>query len=72
LGVGRSAAVAAASSANGPGISLYEDLGDAETAELMDCSIGTVKSQTADGLRELRTTFDMRIKKKAAHDRVRS
>jgi RNA polymerase sigma-70 factor (sigma-E family) len=32
----------------------YEDLGEARTAELMGCSPGTVKSQTAHALRRLR------------------
>jgi RNA polymerase sigma-70 factor (sigma-E family) len=32
----------------------YEDLSVAETAELLDCSAGTVKSQTSDALERLR------------------
>ncbi|MPQ96677.1 SigE family RNA polymerase sigma factor [Modestobacter sp. I12A-02628] len=32
----------------------YEDLSEAETARLMGCSVGTVKSQTARGLGRLR------------------
>lgn len=32
----------------------WEDLGVAETAELMHCAPGTVKSQTSEGLRALR------------------
>lgn len=32
----------------------YEDLGETRTAELMGCSAGTVKSQTAHALRRLR------------------
>ena len=36
----------------------YEDLGEAEVARLLGCSIGTVKSQTAKGLGKLRTILD--------------
>ena len=32
----------------------YEDLSEADTAEAMGCSVGTVKSQTHDALRRLR------------------
>ncbi len=33
----------------------YEDLTEAQTAEAMGCSVGTVKSQVSDGLNRLRT-----------------
>jgi RNA polymerase sigma-70 factor (sigma-E family) len=33
----------------------YEDLTEAETARVLDCSVGTVKSQSAKGLAKLRT-----------------
>jgi RNA polymerase sigma-70 factor (sigma-E family) len=33
----------------------YEDLSETDTAEIMGCSVGTVKSQTHDALRRLRT-----------------
>ena len=33
----------------------YEDLGEAEVARLLGCSVGTVKSQTAKGLGKLRS-----------------
>jgi RNA polymerase sigma-70 factor (sigma-E family) len=33
----------------------YEDLPETEVARLLDCSVGTVKSQTAKGLGKLRT-----------------
>jgi RNA polymerase sigma-70 factor (sigma-E family) len=33
----------------------YEDLTEAQTAEVLDCSIGTVKSQVSDALKKLRT-----------------
>ncbi|WP_328993770.1 SigE family RNA polymerase sigma factor [Kribbella sp. NBC_01245] len=32
----------------------YEDLTEAQTAEILDCSVGTVKSQVSDGLKRLR------------------
>lgn len=33
----------------------YEDLTESETARILDCSVGTVKSQSAKGLAKLRT-----------------
>ena len=33
----------------------YEDLTEAQTADAMGCSVGTVKSQVSDGLKRLRT-----------------
>jgi RNA polymerase sigma-70 factor (ECF subfamily) len=36
----------------------YEDLGEAEVARLMGCSVGTVKSQCARGLAKLRDALD--------------
>ncbi|HEY1281603.1 MAG TPA: SigE family RNA polymerase sigma factor [Acidimicrobiales bacterium] len=36
----------------------YDDLSEAETARVMGCSVGTVKSQTARGLARLRTVLD--------------
>ncbi|MEU4393869.1 SigE family RNA polymerase sigma factor [Kribbella sp. NPDC023855] len=36
----------------------YEDLSVEQTAEILGCSTGTVKSQTARGLETLRTTID--------------
>ncbi|MDQ3717012.1 MAG: SigE family RNA polymerase sigma factor [Actinomycetota bacterium] len=35
----------------------YEDLSEVETARLLGCSVGTVKSQTSRGLDRLRTYF---------------
>jgi RNA polymerase sigma factor (sigma-70 family) len=32
----------------------YEDLTEAETARILDCTVGTVKSQSAKGLAKLR------------------
>ena len=36
----------------------YDDLSEAETARIMGCSVGTVKSQTAKGLARLRTRLE--------------
>ena len=36
----------------------YEDLSEADTARVMDCSVGTVKSQTSRGLARLREHLD--------------
>jgi DNA-directed RNA polymerase specialized sigma24 family protein len=36
----------------------YDDLGVHDVAAAMGCSVGTVKSQTSDGLRKLRTLLD--------------
>jgi RNA polymerase sigma-70 factor (sigma-E family) len=36
----------------------YDDLSEAETARVMGCSVGTVKSQTAKGLARLRAVLD--------------
>jgi RNA polymerase sigma-70 factor (sigma-E family) len=36
----------------------YEDLTEAQTAEAMRCSVGTVKSQASDALKRLRLTVD--------------
>jgi RNA polymerase sigma factor (sigma-70 family) len=33
----------------------YEDLSEAQTAEAMNCAVGTVKSQVSAGLAKLRT-----------------
>ena len=35
----------------------YEDLTEAQTADALGCSIGTVKSQVSDGLKRLRATL---------------
>jgi RNA polymerase sigma-70 factor (sigma-E family) len=43
----------------------YEDLTEAETAGILGCAIGTVKSQTADALRKLRTLGAVRTDTKA-------
>jgi DNA-directed RNA polymerase specialized sigma24 family protein len=36
----------------------YEDLSEADAADALGCSIGTVKSHTARGLARLRTLLD--------------
>jgi len=38
----------------------YEDLSEAQTAEILGCSTGTVKSHTSRALRSLRTTMKER------------
>jgi DNA-directed RNA polymerase specialized sigma24 family protein len=47
-------------------IALFEDLPEQQTADLMGCSVGTVKSQTARGLAALRR----RIGAMEADDRI--
>lgn len=37
---------------------IYEDLSEAETAELMQCSVGAVKSYLSRGLKKLRESID--------------
>jgi len=36
----------------------FDDLSEAQTAQMLGCSLGTVKSQTARGLARLRVTAD--------------
>ncbi|MEZ0066389.1 RNA polymerase sigma-70 factor (sigma-E family) [Streptacidiphilus sp. MAP12-20] len=38
----------------------FEDLPEAEVARILDCSLGTVKSQTSRGLDRLRTAYETR------------
>jgi RNA polymerase sigma-70 factor (sigma-E family) len=40
----------------------YEDMSEADTAEAMGCSVGTVKSQTHDALRRLRALLPEIVK----------
>lgn len=40
---------------------IYEDLSEAETAELMQCSIGAVKSYLSRGLQRLRDSVDKEV-----------
>jgi len=47
----------------------YEDLTEAQTAESMGCSVGTVKSQVAAGLKKLRSSMDQAFDEVAAGDR---
>ena len=39
----------------------YEDLTEAQTADVLGCAVGTVKSQVHDGLRSLRTHLGDRV-----------
>jgi RNA polymerase sigma factor (sigma-70 family) len=39
----------------------YSDASVQETADALGCSVGTVKSQTADGLRNLRRLLDSHV-----------
>jgi RNA polymerase sigma-70 factor (sigma-E family) len=39
----------------------YEDLTEVQTADVLGCAVGTVKSQVSDGLRTLRTRMGDRI-----------
>jgi RNA polymerase sigma-70 factor (sigma-E family) len=47
----------------------YEDLSEAQTAEALGCSIGTVKSQVSDGLKRLRANLGPDVVL-VAHERV--
>jgi RNA polymerase sigma-70 factor (sigma-E family) len=44
----------------------WEDLSEAETAALLGCSIGTVKSQASRGLARLRKTLDPAVSRRNA------
>lgn len=39
----------------------YEDLTEAQTADVLGCAVGTVKSQVSDGLRSLRSRLGDRV-----------
>ena len=43
----------------------YEDLTEAQTAEVLGCSVGTVKSQVSDALKKLRTRLGSDVVLKA-------
>ena len=55
---GASTAAPAGRDARGPGAALLGDMSEAETAAVMGCSVGTVKSQASRGLRKLREAID--------------
>jgi RNA polymerase sigma-70 factor (sigma-E family) len=47
----------------------FEDLSEAETALVLDCSVGTVKSQASRGLARLRAAMDLRSEASEVRDR---
>jgi RNA polymerase sigma-70 factor (sigma-E family) len=47
----------------------FEDLSEAETALVLDCSVGTVKSQASRGLARLRAAMDLRSEAGEVRDR---